>query len=434
MLPVQFCNYNLDYQQRLGFLKVVTWAGRNVRGGKEELQRKIESLYGKNADRARKAGRLPSHSGLQFDPEMLLRHEEAPSWQPGFSSQRIDRLVLWAEMLGLVTPAGRLAEWSKPLIVDETTFDPHVPELANPFLLSRRDRSYFLALLMFHDHVLFHLTSALTRLEPGTRIDARRACIEVTKALCLTLDCAAGVNIHAARSRQMLRDLLERLAGVEHISNKHAFLNPGERENALKQMEAKTVRNHLAEYHAVCRFEQLTDLGLLVKEDPFKPSTTDEARERARKSWAWYTTDGLRFFCPQEQNGDCNVEDYLESQWARSCLLDQRLTTDLDPVKDQVEIARLLDGALPRARRQLGAIQVHTWVFIAALDAIDRGMSLEFKQAYALLDAMRHDQRYSGYLRQSGQQTYLGRTASLIGGSMYDNICQYPITSVRGSL
>jgi hypothetical protein len=287
---------------------------------------------------------------------------------------------------------------------------------------------------MFHDHVLFHLTSALTRLEPGTRIDARRACIEVTKALCLTLDCAAGVNIHAARSRQMLRDLLERLAGVEHISNKHAFLNPGERENALKQMEAKTVRNHLAEYHAVCRFEQLTDLGLLVKEDPFKPSTTDEARERARKSWAWYTTDGLRFFCPQEQNGDCNVEDYLESQWARSCLLDQRLTTDLDPVKDQVEIARLLDGALPRARRQLGAIQVHTWVFIAALDAIDRGMSLEFKQAYALLDAMRHDQRYSGYLRQSGQQTYLGRTASLIGGSMYDNICQYPITSVRGSL
>jgi hypothetical protein len=433
MLPVQFCNYNLDYQQRLGFLKVVAWAGRNVRGGKEELQRKIESLYGKAGDRPKKAGRLSSNTGLPFDPEILLRHEEVPSWQPGFSSQRIDRLVLWAEMLGLVTPAGRLAEWSKPLIEDEKSFDPHLPE-ANPFLLSGRDRSYFLALLMFHDHVLFHLASALARLEPGRRIDARRACIEVTKALCLTLDCAAGVNIHAARSRQMLRDLLERLAGTEHISNKHAFLNLSERENAFQQMEARTTRNHLAEYHAVCRFEQLTDLGLLVKEDPSKPSITDDARERARKSWAWYTTAGLRSFCPDEHNGACNVEDYLESQWAKSCFLGQRNATELDPIKDQVEIAKLFDGALPRARRQLGAIQVHTWVFIAALDAIDRGMSLEFKHAYALLDAIRHDQRYSGYLRQSGQQTYLGRTASLIAGSMYDNVCQYPITSLRGSL
>jgi hypothetical protein len=91
------------------------------------LQRKIESLYGKAGDRPKKAGRLSSNTGLPFDPEILLRHEEVPSWQPGFSSQRIDRLVLWAEMLGLVTPAGRLAEWSKPLIEDEKSFDPHLP-------------------------------------------------------------------------------------------------------------------------------------------------------------------------------------------------------------------------------------------------------------------------------------------------------------------
>ena len=99
----------------------------------------------------------------------------------------------------------------------------------------------------------------------------------------------------------------------------------------------------------------------------------------------------------------------------------------LEAQRDQQEIAALLDASLPRAQRQFGAIQVHTWVFIAALDAVERGLALEFDQAYALLDAMRHDQRYSSYIRQSGQQTYLGRTALVVSGSMAEHVRQYPV-------
>ncbi len=439
MLPVQFCNYNLDYQQRLGFLKLTVWAGETVRGGKEELQRRIEALYVPSARKSARSNRPGSSSpagrensrplGAKgwLDPEALLQHDEIPSWQPGFTFQRLDRLVLWAEMLGLVTPAGRLAEWAKPLSVEKSDVRSNTKMLSNPFLLSRRDRAYFLALLAYHDQVLLHLVSSLSHLGPGVRVEVRDGCIETAQAIGRTLDCVSGTNIRDVRTRQALRSLLQRMAAGEHLSNKFALCDPEERVRALQQMKDKSTRNHLAEYHAVCRFEQLTDLGLLVKDDPRTPPTSVGERERSRKSWVWYTTESLDEFGRCIRDVGCNVEDYLQSRWSRSCLLDHGYSSELNAGRDQREIAILLDNALPRARRQLGAIQVHTWVFIAALDAIDQGFVLEFDQAYSLLDAMRHDQRYSDCLRQSGQQTYLGRTALVMGSSLQDYVCRYPI-------
>jgi hypothetical protein len=441
MLPVHFCNYNLDYQQRLGFLKLLVWAAQGVRGGKEELQRRIESVYSPSAAKGKKTGPASSRMSKpvrsvrlsgDFDPETLLQLNEIPSWQSGFSLHRLDRLVLWGEMLGLITSAGRLAEWSKPLISDHAPANLHPGSFPNPFVLSRRERAYFLALLMYHDHVLLHLTSALSQLSPGMRIEARTACFQIITALCRTLDCSSGANLQAVRARQSLRELVERLAEAEHIVNKRALLSEPERSRALDQITAKSTRDHLAEYHAVCRFEQLTDLGLLVKENPSNPPLTKEERDLARKSWVWYTTDALKTFGRYVQSVKCDVERYLQEHWAKSCFAGQCEPRALEATRDQQEIAALLDAALPRARRQFGAIQVHTWVFIAALDAVDRGLALEFGQAHALLDAIRHDQRYSPYIRQSGQQTYLGRTALVMSGTMAEHICQYPIDN-RGS-
>jgi len=437
MLPVRFCNYNLDYQQRLGFLKLLAWVAEGVRGGKEELLRKLESIYspaaviGKPSKKYAAAGRRPPsapHLKGTFDPDVLLRQDEIPSWQPGFSFQRLDRLVLWGEMVGLVTTNGRLSEWSKPLVIDRQTSTPQQSSIDNPFLLSKRDRAFFLLVLIYHDHALLHLISILAQQDSGTCVDSRRACIATIDALGRTLDAATGgTNIEAVRARQALRDLLERLANMENSVHKGSLLNPEERSRVLHQIATSKTRNHLAEYHAVCRFEQLADLGLLVKEDPAHKPRTSADRLRARTTWSWYITDGLKAAGALISASRNDVETYLQEHWATSSLAE---TTDLlivDPSRDQAEIARFLDEALPRASRQFGAIQVHTWVFIAALDAIVAGKALEFSAAYALLDAMRKDSRYSTYLRQSGQESYLGRTASLIGGSMADYVSRYPL-------
>ena len=328
-------------------------------------------------------------------------------------------------MLGLITASGRLAEWCTPLIVDSAGVAPPDPILAeNPFRLSPRDRAYFLAVLMYHDHVLLHMLSILSSYDEGHYINARDACIVVTDALGRTLDQARGTNIQSVRARQALRDVLERVAGMEMLPHKGALLNTEERPRVLAAlMRAANVRNHLAEYHAVCRFEQLTDLGLLVKSRKNPDDESMEERRRARTTWGWYVTDVTKAFGRLIAPCGSDIDRYLHDFFGRSQRWPELPSMAiLDVRRDQRRIAEFLDVALPRASRQLGAIQVHTWVFIAALDALDAGLVLEFSTAYSLLDAMRHDPRYSTYLRQSGQQNYLGRTASVVEGRMADYV------------
>jgi hypothetical protein len=439
MIPVQFCNYNLDYQQRIGFLKLLAWTAKGVRGGKEDLLRRLESLYpasaaNKTASRSRggigRGTQKPTAAHLKgtFDPDALLQREEIPSWQPGFSFQRLDRLVLWAEMLGLITSSGRLAEWSTPLIVGSPGVVPQDPiRTENPFHLSPRDKAYFLAVLMYHDHVLLHMLTILSGYDEGHYINARAACIVVTDALGRTLDQARGTNIQSVRARQALRDVLERIAGMEKLPHKGALINSDERPRVLRAMGAENARNHLAEYHTVCRFEQMTDLGLLTKGPKNPDNEGPEERRRARTTWGWYVSDVTKTVGRIIARCGGDVDKYLHDCWAQSAMAGAPGTPILDIHRDQRRIAELLDIALPRASRQLGAIQVHTWVFIAALDALDAGLVLEFSTVYSLLDAMRHDSRYSTYLRQSGQQNYLGRTASVVEGSMAEYVSRFPV-------
>lgn len=439
MMPVRFCNYNLDYQQRLGFLKLVASISEACRGGKEDLERRLKMMYSPSAighvkkpvalrpgahSAGTSAGKLARAS---FDPEVLLKIPEAPSWQPGFSFQRWDRLVLWAEMVGVITPAARLSEWGRPLLLNRAgTMKAEIA--SNPFRLSGRDKGYFLALLTFHDHVLLHLLSELSRLEPNTLITAREACLYVTAALGTTLDRSSGTGIHAVKARQELRSVLERVAFADGLL-RTALISDEQRSQAMVAMSGHETRNHLAEYHAVCRFEQLTDLGILVKEDPNQPPPDEKTRFRSRTTWAWRTTGATKLIGELFLGTSSDVERFLQDRWAQSALaLCGEAIPEQKKISDPLAIAKYLDGALARARRQVGSIQVHSWVLLASLDALEDNMALEFSSAFALLDAMRQDPRHAAVIRQSGQQTYLGRTATILDGTIYGSVSQYPIS------
>src|SRR5262245_31443760 len=133
MIPQQFANYNKNYQQRLGYLKLLATLEDGGRPGKVDLLQRIHRLY-----HPRREGRKP------FVPTRLLEQEDIPSWQPGFPEKSLDRLVLWGQMLGVLTPAGRLSEWGNLLRVLAC---PGWPE-ANPFVLSAIERAFFLQLLL----------------------------------------------------------------------------------------------------------------------------------------------------------------------------------------------------------------------------------------------------------------------------------------------
>ena len=409
MISPRFCNYNLDYQQRLGFLKLLVRVSERVRGGPEAFEQKLEMLYrGSVGNRNTRGG-----AAARFDPIPLLERDEIPSWQPGFSKDRLDRLVLWAQMVGLIATNGGLSEWAR-ILQQVSLFDSSPERDQNPFLLSPAERAFFVHLLFYHDQVLPVLVAALGELAVHTRIGVREACLLIVECLGAFYESTSGTGVDQFQLRGQLKNLLERMATQYGLHDTRLFLISEKRRatiHALRTVRKKNLRVHLAEYHAICRFEQLTDMGLLSK-DP--PSQTSDKRV-VRRAWEWYTTPALiaaaRFVRP---TADC--EEFLERRWMQfsSAMLGEKIFRK--PLWDaQVEIGALLDQTFPLVRRQFGPVQVHSWAVLACLQALRKGVLIEIGDVHDLLDAMRAVPSASTVIRQGGRAQLLARTATILG-------------------
>lgn len=424
MIPPRFCNYNIDYQQRLGFLKVLCAVSEQARGGAEEILDRIRDLF----PEARRPIALQTRSE-PFDPTELVCHLDVPSWQPGFTFQRLDRLVLWGEMLGLIAPNGRLSDWATILSV----LDPRQQERAwvsnNPFILSSMERAFFVQLLLYHDHVLPLLIRQLGNVPAGTRIGSREACSMVTRAMSDLLQLVSGSGPEERDVRVALRDVLERIGEQYGIDNPRRLISQEHRDGALQEVaEVRGRRAHLAEYHTICRFEQLTDLGLLVKEQSDEPAPDDDSRRAIRTAWSWCTTAGLASASEMIGERGQDVEAFLTSGWMSFCERGMaRPCRRLHAIRDQVAIAEFLDDALAIARRQLGPVQVHMWASIACLRAFDRGTVFELSDVFELLEATRGSREVGAVVRLGGRRTLRGRTASVGNASLATALTQHPL-------
>jgi hypothetical protein len=412
VIDVRFCNYNRDYQQRLGFLKVVSRVGHGARGGPNDILQRVESLYPESR-RPPLAGRKVEN----FDPKTLIRDLRVPSWIVGFVPKTLDRLVSWAEMVGLVAQSGRLSEWATILDgareckVGADWFED------NPFVLTPEERAFFVQLLFFHDQVLPLLVRRLGERDGDEEIHVAESCVLVTHSIGDLLEQTKNNSPIELQTRLELRDLLERIGQQYKIDDPRKLVNTATRHDVLRSLEAdrlKGVRVRLAEFHAICRFEQLTDMGLLTKEDPRHPPGDETSREKAKCSWSWYVTPQLRraaAFVPQSVH---QLEDFLRDSWMHFCTAgaSQELPV-LDAFIDQKQIAAILDETLPLARRQIGPVQLHTWAGLTCLHALGRGAVLEQRTIETLLDAMRIDPHTSDSVRLSGRAELRGRTAAI---------------------
>jgi len=418
VIEFRFCNYNKDYQQRLGFLKVVCRVGQGARGGPDDILERIKSLY--------PAGRRPSLAGRRvedFDPKALIRDQRVPSWIVGFVPKTLDRLVWWAERVGLVAPSGRISEWAT--ILNGVRRQPEEASwvVDNPFVLSTEERAFFVQLLFFHDQVFPHLIAHLGRYDAGSPISVADSCILVTRSLGDLLDQIKGNSPAELNLRLELRDLLERIGRQYKIDDPRKLVNTDTRRDALKLLvgdRMRGIRVRLAEYHAISRFEQLVDMGLLTKEDPNCPPQDEAAREKARTSWTCYVTPGLpaaaRILTPLA----ADLESFLRNSWihfSATCL--GHKTRTLDTFRDQRQIAELLDQTLSIARRKLGPVQVHTWASLSCLRALDQGCLLELNTVERLLEAMRADPHTSDSVRLSGRAELRGRTAAITQSGLH---------------
>jgi len=412
VIELRFCNYNKDYQQRLGFLKVVSRVGRGARGGPDDILDHVRSLYPDGSRRPLAGRRIE-----EFNPKEIVRDQRVPSWIVGFVPKTLDRLVWWAEKMGLVAQSGRLSEWAA--ILDGIRSHPDEVSWVedNPFVLSLEERAFFVQLLFYHDQILPFLVNHLGQLDPGTVIGVAESCVLVTQSLGDLLDRIKGNSPTELQLRLELRDLLERIGRQFKIDDPRRLVNAETRRDIVKSLggdRLNGVRVRLAEYHAICRFEHLTDLGLLTKEDPNNPPTDEASREKTRTSWMWFVAPGLpkaaRILSPQL----ADLERFFQESWMRFCAVGfGQKTRELDAFEDQREIAGLLDETLPCARRQIGPVQVHTWASLSCLRALGRGCLLEQSTIEKLLEAMRIDPHTSSSVRLSGRAELRGRTAAI---------------------
>src|SRR5262249_2830922 len=150
------------------------------------------------------AGRRPE----EFDPKSLVHDERVPSWIVGFVPKTLDRLVWWAEKVGLVAQSGRLSEWAA--ILDGVRCHPGEQSWVrdNPFILSLEERAFFIQLLFFHDQVLPFLVHHLGQFEPGASIGVAESCVLVSQSLGDLLDSIKGNSPTELQLRLELRDVL----------------------------------------------------------------------------------------------------------------------------------------------------------------------------------------------------------------------------------
>ena len=427
MIEARFCNYNKDYQQRLGFLKVVSRVGQGARGGPDDILDRVRGIYP-----GTRRPTLPGRRVEEFNPKELIRTELAPSWIVGFVPKTLDRLLAWAEMVGLVAQSGRLSEWAAILEGVRSRPEETGWNRDNPFVLSVEERAFFVQLLFFHDQVLPLLVLNLGQMAAGTAIGAAESCVLVTQSLGDLLDRIQGNNPTELQTRMDLRDVIERIGRQYHIDDPRRLVNAETRPGIIKTLAGdrlKGARVKLAEYHAICRFEQLVDLGLLTKEDPNNSPADETAREKARTSWTWYTVPGLPKAAEVLRADAGDLEAFCQKSWIKFCAAGFGQVTDtLDAFRDQRQIAALLDNTLPLARRQLGPIQVHTWASLSCLKALGQGHLLELFTVTRLLDAMRVDPKTANAVRLSGRAELRGRTAAIPKTGLSE-LLQYHIVS-----
>src|SRR5262249_39342394 len=135
----------------------------------------------------------------------------------------------------------------------------------------------------------------LGSLPAWTRLGIHDSCLETLEALGSFADGTEGEGIEQVHLRIELRALFKRIAH-RWKRERTALVSTARRAETLAALRRSTAghgRNRLIEYHALCRFEQLTDLGFLVKETPSHPATSLKQRRHLRAGWGWHVTPGL---------------------------------------------------------------------------------------------------------------------------------------------
>lgn len=402
---------NQDFYLRLGFLKALVVALSPQRRSAHNdvvVQRLstplLNTAHSHDLLWRRAQSKVPwyanEHEAGRFEKpsvaEALLAVDGCPSMLFGITAPTAYKILDWGHDVGLVGRANQITERGLLLrhLIDFQAAEQFLSgaiEAWNPFVLTRRERLFFLFHLFDVDRVTLEIVQALADLPVGSVLGPAEAGKMTCGALVKTLELAKRDlpprDIPAYRTALELAGTISRELGLEHPSALGEArtrrlprpLKPSQRASAFLGTSQKKhrVTTKSADHQTISRFEQLVDLGFLAKPDHDGSRGTDDGRRR----WRYVTTDVCSRWGKREIAADHRrllVDGFAKAACAA-------FATAADRRRDDVLTARYLLRAYEMVHRPVGHTPLDSTALLGMILAVDDGLALELADFHRLM-------------------------------------------------
>ena len=408
-----------DFYLRLGFLKLlVAILDPHRRPSPPEVL--AESLH-RHVLRplASSPSALEALRGLAFDlgderskgsrksettlAEALLVLGDCPSNLYAITAKSAIKMVEWGHDFGLLGRGNQITDRGlvlRALLPAEefTRFLRGEVFAWNPFVLSPEERAFFLYQLCEIDGVTVEVLDELAEQPAGMLLETAEAGAITCRALFKVLDSVKGRNMLSAQpqlraSRELacamalelnLHDLTERCGSLAQRGPGRVARIPGTGSLAPARAGGsarRTTKN--TDHQTIPRFEQLVDIGFLVK--PGSDSGDRVARYHSKASWRYATTPRVRQWGASRKQGNLSA-GWEQSRFASVAASSVLGLPESFPISnDPALLAQYLWEAWLRVRQPIGHTPLETIALLAMIEALSHGRRAEMADFHALM-------------------------------------------------
>jgi hypothetical protein len=363
----------------------------------ESLDRRIQALLLGKPRSAEPIGRgkrlFPNNVG-----EALLWKANSPSLLLPFTEKKVHRLRDWCQVLGLLGNGNQITE--KGLLLQRLIGKEKVDaikkgefETVNPFDLTMSEKLFFLYMLFEADGTWPFLLRRIAQ-DENHEFSGKIADRLLTLALLDLLEKDGGKvgGAEILRHRD-LRELAISMAlslGMKddaRVANAPASRRGPRRQTTRVRSSALQTRINTADDQAIPRFENLVDLGFLVKSaDVAEPI---ESRNW-RLEWRYYVAPYLRRWLTEVTEITYYDKQFLWNRFAQTAV--STYFTHAKAVigaNDISAIVNLMEREYAKVRRSVGHTPVESIAFLVMIQAAAEGIVCEMATVHGLLLAIK---------------------------------------------
>jgi hypothetical protein len=405
-----------DFYLRLGFLKVLVAVLSPQRRSvaNESLERRLKTplfssakqgypaLYGEARERLPSGVDFPTSKKPSEPPppsvtEALLMAGDSPSWLFAITEETTYKVLDWARNVHFVGPGNQITERGlllRQLLPEKAAgaFLSGDPAAWNPFILTDIERLFFLYHLCEIDELTAEIVLRLGGLDLHASLESPDASNITCRALFAVLDRSrqrlaprdlpafrTARELACAIARELdLSDLVKRCGGMTPRVPKARVLSV----RTATSSHRKTTKN--ADHQTIPRFEQLVDLGFLIKPG----SVTDELSYKtlAQRRWKYQPTPRCHSWGEALGHHSTAEARWLWGRFARAAV--QSGIAGVSPKPESpgpTRTAHFLAEAYARVHRPMGHTPFESVALLAMMLAATEGYVLEMTSLHRLL-------------------------------------------------